>query len=63
LENYTPFGMQARAIMLKNGITVQSLAEQIGISTPYLSDILRGGRKGKKYLGKIADALGIEYLQ
>jgi transcriptional regulator with XRE-family HTH domain len=60
LENYTPFGMQVRAILLQRGITSGELAKQIGISDSYLSDILRGGRKGKKQKARIAKVLGLE---
>lgn len=59
MENYTSFGIQVRAILLRKGITIRSLAEQIGISDTYLSDILRGGRKGKKYREQISKILGI----
>jgi hypothetical protein len=59
LENYSEFGLNARAAMLKMGITLTALAKELGISTYYLSEILKGTRPGNKYKGVIARTLGI----
>jgi len=58
---YSEFGIAARVIMLKKNITMASLAKELGISAAYVSDILRGVRRGKKYRDKIAQILGMEY--
>lgn len=57
---YSEFGIEARVIMLKKNITMASLAKELGISSAYISDILRGVRRGKKYRDKIAQILGMD---
>ena len=43
------------------GLTLMQLAEQVGMSAPYLSDIERGNRRGsRKTLERIAAALGLK---
>lgn len=54
------FGLKARAVMLLRGITMQKLADDLGISISYVSDILRGARTGKKYREKIGEYLGMD---
>lgn len=39
-------GMKIRAAREKKGITLAQLAEKIGKTAPYLSDIERGNRRG-----------------
>lgn len=60
MPGYSDFGVKVRGVMLKKNITLTALAEQLGISTPYLSDILRGARDGKRHKERIAEILGIE---
>lgn len=49
-----------RDIRKENGITLKDLAEKVGVSIPYLSDIERGNRRGsEKTIDLIADALGV----
>ena len=40
----TEFGMKVRMELLKRNITNKQLADMLGISNAYLSDILRGRR-------------------
>ena len=40
----TEFGMKVRMELLKRNITNKQLADMLGISSAYLSDILRGRR-------------------
>jgi transcriptional regulator with XRE-family HTH domain len=61
--HYSEFGLQARATMLQKGITLAALAQQVGIHSSYLSEILKGTRgtkKGKIHKTKIAEILGIK---
>ncbi|OZV10753.1 transcriptional regulator [Tissierella sp. P1] len=60
MQNYSDFGVEVRGVMLKKGITMTSLAKELGISVTYLSDILRGTRKGAKQRKRIVQALGME---
>ena len=60
MQNYSKFGIEARGIMLARGITMTALAKELDISVTYLSDILRGTRKGTKQKGKIVQALDME---
>lgn len=55
--NYTDFEIEARTIMLKKRITMTVLAQHLGISVSYVSDILRGGRRGVNYRDKIMEFL------
>ncbi|WP_353097705.1 helix-turn-helix transcriptional regulator [Tissierella praeacuta] len=57
MQNYSDFGVEARGIMLKKGITMTALAKELNISTSYLSDILRGAKKGVKQRERIVQAL------
>lgn len=59
MQNYSEFGVKARGIMLVKGITMTALAKELDISVTYLSDILRGTRKGTKQKEKIVQALGM----
>lgn len=57
MQNYSDFGVEVRGTMLKKGITMTALAKELDISVTYLSDILRGTRKGKKQRERIVQAL------
>ena len=62
MNNYSDFGVKARAIMLQKGITITALSKELGISCMYLSELLRGTRgkrNGRKYREQIAQILGI----
>jgi transcriptional regulator with XRE-family HTH domain len=63
MENYSDFGVKARAVMLQKGITISALAKELGICTMYLGEILRGTRgkrKGQEYRDRISKILGIK---
>lgn len=60
LSNYTEFGAEARKIMLQKNITLTSLAQELGISVTYVSEILKGTRSGEKYKKQIAEIIGLE---
>jgi transcriptional regulator with XRE-family HTH domain len=56
---YAEFGIEARKVMLQKGIKMRSIAEELGISVTYVSEILKGTREGAKYKGRIAEMLGM----
>lgn len=60
MRGYSEFGLKARTVMMKQGMTITSLAVKLGISPVYLSEILRGTREGKKYKNTIAQILNLE---
>jgi len=57
---YSEFGLKARAIMLQKKITMTALAKEIGVCTPYVSEIFKGTRAGTTQKVKIAEVLGME---
>lgn len=60
---YSNFGIKVRTALLEQDLTLTSLASDLNISVSYLSDILKGSRKGKKQKKRIADTLGIEVCE
>jgi transcriptional regulator with XRE-family HTH domain len=62
MKNYTEFGIKVRAELLRRDMTITDLANQLGICSMYLSDILRGNRgkrKGQMYRDQITQILNI----
>lgn len=57
MQQIPDFGLQARAIMLRKGITMEQIAQYVGISASYVSEILRGSRKGNKHKPQIMEFL------
>lgn len=56
----TDFGIKVRTELLKREITLTEFARTLGISTAYLSDILRGRRDAKEQKQRIAKLLDLE---
>lgn len=54
------FGMKVRVKLLELDKTMLSLANDLGITNAYLSDILRGNRKAETQKKRIADMLNID---
>lgn len=54
------FAAQAKYQMEKNKITMNQIANELGISVGYVSDIIKGNRQGGEYKHKIAEILGIK---
>ena len=53
-------GQKIRIAREKRGLTLAQLAEKIGKTAPYLSDIERGNRRGSyETLERIAGVLGL----
>lgn len=60
MQHYTEFGAEARKIMLQKNIKMVDLANELGVSVTYVSEIFKGTRKGEKYKRRIAEMLGME---
>lgn len=56
----TDFGIKVRTELLKREITLTEFAAELGISTAYLSDILRGRRDATEQKQRIAKLLDLE---
>lgn len=56
----TEFGLQVRGELLKRNMTLKQLADMLGISSAYLSDILRGRRDAEEQKKRIAAILEIK---
>lgn len=56
-------GIKIRIKLLENELTMTKLAKELGISTTYLSDIIRGkkdGPKAQEHVKRIKSALGVK---
>lgn len=51
--------MKIRMAMLLKGVKMKDMAEDIGISLPYCSQVIKGYEKKGEYTKKILDYLGI----
>ncbi|MNW33562.1 helix-turn-helix protein [compost metagenome] len=60
MTHYTNFGAEARKIMLQKNIKLVDVAKELGISVPYVSEILKGTRAGEKQKPRIAKMLGMK---
>lgn len=60
MPHYSEFGAEARKIMLQRNLKMKTLAEELGVSVAYVSEIFKGTREGKKYKNRIAQLLGME---
>lgn len=54
------FGKEVRKALIDRDMKLSTLAEQLGISQPYLTDILKGSRKAIGQRKKICKLLKIE---
>jgi len=54
-------GRRIRDARERAGLSLKQLAEKVGRTAPYLSDIERGNRRGTyETVSRIADALGLK---
>lgn len=60
MPHYTEFGAEARKIMLQRNLKMKDVAQEIGVSVAYVSDIFKGARSGEKQKPRIAKMLGME---
>lgn len=56
----TDFGLLVRTELLRKGKTLTEFSKELGISSAYLSDILRGRRDAKEQKQRIAKLLNLE---
>ena len=54
------FEIDVKSALIKKGQTMSSLAETLGISVSYLSDIIRGNRKAEHYKELIKKTLNLK---
>ncbi|MEF2968331.1 helix-turn-helix transcriptional regulator [Paenibacillus sp. M1] len=59
-RDLTPTGVIIKKRLIETGKTQYQLAAEVGTSSNYLYLIMIGERSGRSYIGKIAEALGIE---
>lgn len=52
---------EARIVMMDKGMTVTKLAENLGVGTQYVSNILTGCRKGESLAKRIFDYLQVPF--
>lgn len=60
MEDKLEFAAKCKAQMEIKDITLTSIANDLGISLGYVSDIVKGNRDGGDYKKKIAEILEIE---
>lgn len=56
----TPFGKEVEKALIDKDMSKGELAKVIGISQPYLTDILKGTRAGHERKKEIAKYLGLD---
>jgi len=56
----TDFEIEVKVALIRKRMTQSQFASEIGITNAYLSDILRGNRKGGKYKEIIKEKLEIK---
>ncbi|MCT4542221.1 MAG: helix-turn-helix transcriptional regulator [Vallitalea sp.] len=65
-RNYSSFGIWVKIKLMEQDMEQRELAEKLGVSESYLSDILTGRTKGLKYTDTIISILSkkeIEYKE
>ena len=60
MNKLTSFGRDVKYSLLEKNLSHKFLAKELGITAPYLSQILYGVRPGGKHLSKIAAILGLD---
>ncbi len=60
MQHYTEFGVEARKIMLQKNIKMKDVAQELGVSVTYISEIFKGTREGKKQKPRITELLEME---
>lgn len=59
---YTPFGKEVAKALIDKDMDKGELASAIGISQPYLTDILKGTRDAIQRKKQIAEYLGLDLV-
>ena len=56
-----PFGREIKKRMIDLDMTQSDLARKMGVSSPYVGEILRGTRASENARRKICEAVGLDY--
>ena len=57
----TSFGKEIKKRMIDIDMSQAELAQKLGVSSPYVGEILRGTRKSENAQRKISEAVGLDY--
>lgn len=57
----TQFGKEVKKRLIDMDMTQRDLAEKLGVSSPYITDILRGTRTSANTQRRICEAVGLDY--
>lgn len=60
MKEVSNFEIAVKSKLLKKRLTITELAQQIGISIPYCSDVIRGNRDAQHIRKKICEILEIK---
>ncbi|WP_410495066.1 helix-turn-helix transcriptional regulator [Cellulosilyticum sp. ST5] len=60
--NYTSFGKEVEKALIDKNMAKGELAKAVGISQPYLTDILKGTRNGTERKIQIAKYLNLDLI-
>lgn len=60
MREVSSFEMLVKSELIKKRMTITELAQQIGISVPYCSDVIRGNRNAQHIRKKICEILEIK---
>jgi len=60
MNKLTKFGRDVKMRLLEKNLSHSELAQEIGTSASFLSQILHGSRPGEKYVHKIAVLLELD---
>lgn len=57
----TPFGKEIKKHMIDLEMSQSELAKKMGVSSPYVGEILRGTRSSANAQRKVCEAVGLDY--
>lgn len=57
----TPFGKEIKKHMIDLEMSQSDLAKKMGVSSPYVGEILRGTRSSVNAQRKVCEAVGLDY--
>lgn len=57
----TPFGKEIKKRMIDLDMSQNDLAQKMGVSSPYVGEILRGTRNSANAQRKVCEAVGLDY--
>lgn len=60
MREISNFELKVKSELIKKRLTMTELAQEIGISLPYCSDVIRGNRSAKHIKEKICEILKIK---